>query len=56
VAKRNTKFKIKDVLELTIWSLGQVTPEQWAKCVAHAIKEEDQYAKVIITIFRVPHK
>jgi hypothetical protein len=46
VAKRNVAFKIKDVLELAKWSLSQVTPEQWAGCVRHAIKEEDRYAEV----------
>jgi hypothetical protein len=47
VAKRNVAFKIKDVLELAKWSLSQVTPEQWAGCVRHAIKEEDRYAEVL---------
>jgi hypothetical protein len=41
------------VLELAKWSLSQVTPEQWAGCVCHAIKEEDRYAEVCVDPFPV---
>jgi flagellar motor protein MotB len=44
VAKHNTSFKIKAVLELTLWSLKQVTAENWKRCVEHAIMEENRYA------------
>lgn len=41
VAANNKTFKFTDMKILFQDALSQVTPEKWAECVKHAIKEED---------------
>ncbi|XP_031340996.1 uncharacterized protein LOC116169109 [Photinus pyralis] len=43
VAKLNTTFKIKDVLDLCKATLEDVPKSVWANCVHHAKKVEDMY-------------
>ena len=42
VARNNKTFKIKDVKQLFEEGLKEVTPENWRKCINHAIKVEDK--------------
>ena len=42
VARNNKTFKIKDVKQLFEESLKEVTPENWRKCINHAIKVKDK--------------
>ncbi|KAJ8915262.1 hypothetical protein NQ315_014769 [Exocentrus adspersus] len=42
VAGKNKTFKLKDVKELLIEALNNVTKVNWQKCVEHVIKEEEK--------------
>jgi hypothetical protein len=42
VATNNTTFKLSDVNEIFRVGLTQVTSENWAECIRHTIKEEEQ--------------
>ncbi|KAJ8910114.1 hypothetical protein NQ315_013254 [Exocentrus adspersus] len=42
VAGKNKTFKLKDVKELLIEALNNVTKVNWKKCVEHVIKEDEK--------------
>uniref|UniRef100_V5GTA9 Tc1-like transposase DDE domain-containing protein n=2 Tax=Anoplophora glabripennis TaxID=217634 RepID=V5GTA9_ANOGL len=42
VASKNKTYKLKDVRELLIEALNNVTNMNWKKCVEHVIKEEEK--------------
>ena len=46
VARKNVKFNITSVRELTITALNNVTPANWTAAVKHVIKVEDAFRKV----------
>ncbi|KAJ8974395.1 hypothetical protein NQ317_011239 [Molorchus minor] len=42
VAGKNETFKLKDVKELLMQALNNVTNTNWKRCVEHVIKEEEK--------------
>lgn len=46
VRKRNTSFRIKDVLALTKQAYSEVTAEDWQRRIQHTIKLEDYFAMI----------
>lgn len=46
VAAKNNTFKLADVKNLFYEGLDNITPQKWAKCVEHVIREEEKMYKL----------
>lgn len=42
VARNNKTFKLNEMKELLTQAILHVTPEKWAKCIGHIVKEENR--------------